>query len=205
MTKQTILLSKGILVNTNSGNAILDFQLMKGVFENETVTLDIIIKSNSVDALKIYKDIEITHNQRLTATDTYVQIQYSTDGKYHTFVTNSFPLVVNGTEQFLFNKEINLNLPNKPHDKQRVIKTDDLFVFKSYYEGNILKVWFYVPFEKDVEIKHQIEIASATPVQFLDDDDFVFVNAGVYDIDKTVKLVVIELTQKGTLTQKKNI
>lgn len=196
LNNQTIYNSKGILVNTESGNAILEFQLVKGLFVDDKVTLDIIIKTNSLDTLKIYKEITINETKRLTALETYVQLTYSTNEQLHTFVTNSFPQYITGTEQFLFANDVNLNLPNKQHYPQRVIKTDDLFVFKTYYENGVLKVWFYVPFEKDSEIKHQIEIASATPIHLLDDDDFVFVNAGVYDIDKTVKLVVIELTEK---------
>ncbi len=202
MKNATIFQSKGLLLNAESGLVITELEILKAehtVKNDEVVNHAIIIHAitnkESLDTLSANKHI-LSHKvlRNMTALKVLVEITYSNKNCDVTlFVTNSFPPIIKGSDNFLLKDHITLH---KDDNETHQLKVTDMIVFKEYQmldNPNVTVYWFYTPKENQGEMIKQIELISSLP-----NLQNKIVNAGVYHVDNTVQLFTIEVeTQKG--------
>ena len=193
MNNTTIYQTKGMLLNSEKGLPIIDFDVIKGKYtaKKDETELFVNIKSKDLDKLNANKHIlefEVVRN--LTATQLLVNIKFSSNSDVAFFTTSSFPPIFKNSEKYLLKEHIIIHLDeNETHQ----LKTTDMIVFKEYQmleNPNITVYWFYVPTEHQSEIMKQIELISSIP-----NLQSKIINAGTYGIDNTVQLFTIEVEQ----------
>lgn len=194
MKNATIYQSKGMLFNSESGLAIIDFDIIKAQCKAKTdeTVIHANIKSKDLDKLTANKhllEFEVVRN--LTASQLFVLITFSNKSNVTLFVTNSFPPLFKCNDNFLLQDYITIHHDEKETHK---LKTTDMIVFKEYQmleNPKVTNYWFYVPTEHQSEMMKQIELISSIP-----NIQNKIIGANVYDIDKIVKLFTVEVEQQ---------
>ena len=193
MNNTTIYQTKGMLLNSENGLPIIDFDIIKGKYtaKKDETELFANIKSKDLDKLNANKHIlefEVVRN--LTATQLLVNIKFSSNSDVAFFTTSSFPPIFKNSEKYLLKEHI---IIHQDENETHQLKTTDMIVFKEYQmleNPNIIIYWFYVPTENQSEIMKQIELISSIP-----NLQSKIISAGTYGIDNTVQLFTIEVEQ----------
>lgn len=193
MNNTTIYQTKGMLLNSENGLPIIDFDIIKGKYtaKKDETELFVNIKSKDLDKLNANKHIlefEVVRN--LTATQLLVNIKFSSNSDVAFFTTSSFPPIFKNSEKYLLKEHI---IIHQDENETHQLKTTDMIVFKEYQmleNPNITIYWFYVPTENQSEIMKQIELISSIP-----NLQSKIISAGTYGIDNTVQLFTIEVEQ----------
>ena len=193
MNNITIYQTKGMLLNSENGLPIIDFDIIKGKYtaKKDETELFANIKSKDLDKLNANKHIlefEVVRN--LTATQLLVNIKFSSNSDVAFFTTSSFPPIFKNSEKYLLKEHI---IIHQDENETHQLKTTDMIVFKEYQmleNPNITIYWFYVPTEYQSEIMKQIELISSIP-----NLQSKIISAGTYGIDNTVQLFTIEVEQ----------
>ena len=193
MNNTTIYQAKGMLINSENGLPIIDFDIIKGKYtaKKDETELFVNIKSKDLDKLNANKHIlefEVVRN--LTATQLLVNIKFSSNSDVAFFTTTSFPPIFKNSEKYLLKDHI---IIHQDENETHQLKTNDMIVFKEYQmleNPNITLYWFYVPTEYQSEIMKQIELISSIP-----NLQSKIISAGTYGIDNTVQLFTIEVEQ----------
>ena len=195
MKNVTTYQSKGLLLNAESGLVITELEILKAkhTVKNDEVVIHAITNKENLDKLSANKHIlsyKVVRN--MTAFKVLVEITYKNgNGDVTLFVTNSFPPLIKGSDNFLLKDHIILHKDDKEFHQ---LKVTDMIVFKEYQmldNPNVTIYWLYVPKENQGEMMKQIELISSLP-----NLQNKIVNAGVYPVDNTVQLFTIEV-QKG--------
>ena len=193
MNKTTIYQAKGMLINSENGLPIIDFDIIKGKYtaKKDETELFVNIKSKDLDKLNANKHIlEFVVVRILTATQLLVNIKFSSNSDVAFFTTTSFPPIFKNSEKYLLKDHI---IIHQDENEKHQLKTADMIVFKEYQmleNPNITLYWFYVPTEQQSEIMKQIELISSIP-----NLQSKIISAGTYGIDNTVQLFTIEVEQ----------
>ena len=193
MNNTTIYQAKGMLINSENGLPIIDFDIIKGKYtaKKDETELFVNIKSKDLDKLNANKHIlefEVVRN--LSATQLLVNIKFSSNSDVAFFTTTSFPPIFKNSEKYLLKDHI---IIHQDENETHQLKTTDMIVFKEYQmleNPNITLYWFYVPTEHQSEIMKQIELISSIPIL-----QSKIISAGTYGIDNTVQLFTIEVEQ----------
>ena len=193
MNNTTIYQAKGMLINSENGLPIIDFDIIKGKYtaKKDETELFVNIKSKDLDKLNANKHIlefEVVRN--ITATQLLVNIKFSSNSVVAFFTTSSFPPIFKNSEKYLLKDHI---IIHQDENETHQLKTNDMIVFKEYQmleNPNITLYWFYVPTEYQSEIMKQIELISSIP-----NLQSKIISAGTYGIDNTVQLFTIEVEQ----------
>ena len=191
MNNTTIYQAKGMLINSENGLPIIDFDIIKGKYtaKKDETELFVNIKSKDLDKLNANKHIlefEVVRN--LSATQLLVNIKFSSNSDVAFFTTTSFPPIFKNSEKYLLKDHI---IIHQDENETHQLKTTDMIVFKEYQmleNPNITLYWFYVPTEHQSEIMKQIELISSIPIL-----QSKIISAGTYGIDNTVQLFTIEV------------
>ena len=191
MNKPTIYQAKGMLINSENGLPIIDFDIIKGKYtaKKDETELFVNIKSKDLDKLNANKHIlEFKVFRNLTATQLLVNIKFSSNSDVAFFTTTSFPPIFKNSEKYLLKDHI---IIHQDENESHQLKSTDMIVFKEYQmleNPNITLYWFYVPTEQQSEIMKQIELISSIP-----NLQSKIISAGTYGIDSTVQLFTIEV------------